>query len=188
MTAMTLDTEEIGRRSQALDTAYRAGNLAEIRELLEDPCDFPNCRQPTGFGCGEFPIEYAIYWSPARLIHEFIILGADVDYPAEDGFPCLIALLSTDREDKYILLDLFLDAGADIHQRGFNDWTPLHYAVSQKDLKAVIYLLNRGADPALKTRIDDFSSALEDAETTGFLEGVTAIKDFIFARSDRDLN
>ncbi|MCR9213978.1 MAG: ankyrin repeat domain-containing protein [Proteobacteria bacterium] len=173
---MTPDTHDIAQRAPALDAAYRSGNLAKVRELLDDPCDFPNCRQPMALGCGDYPIEYAIYWSPARLIHEFIALGAEVDYPAEDGFPCLIALLSTDREDKYILLDLFLDAGADIHQRGFNDWTPLHYAVAQKDLKAVIYLLNRGADPHLKTRIDDFSSPLEDAENIGFYESIDALK------------
>ncbi len=185
---MTSDTESISRRSRALDAAYRAGNLSEIRELLEDPCDFPNCRQPMGLGCGDFPIEYAIYWSPARLIHEFIALGAEVDYPADDGFPCLIALLSTDRDDKYALFDLFLECGADIHQRGINDWTPLHYAVAQKDLKAVTYLLNRGADPHLKTRIDDISSPMEDAETIGFSEGLNAMSTRSASSADPRLN
>ncbi len=185
---MTPDTHDIAQRAPALDAAYRSGNLAKVRELLDDPCDFPNCRQPMALGCGDFPIEYAIYWSPARLIHEFIALGAEVDYPAEDGFPCLIALLSTDREDKYILLDLFLDAGADIHQRGFNGWTPLHYAVAQKDLKAVIYLLNRGADPHLKTRIDDFSSPLQDAENIGFHEGHKAMHRYALKTSQNGIN
>lgn len=49
-----------------------------------------------------------------------------------------------------------------------NDGTPLHRVVWKRDgwadhLEAARVLLEGGADPHVNTRIDDFSSALEDA-------------------------
>ena len=97
-----------------------------------------------------------------------IALGADPNYPDQDGFPSLIAALSSGRADRHEVLRVLLDNGADVDLRGQNDWTPLHYAVGQRDLEAVGMLLRYGADPALKTRIDDCTTSLEDAEGTGF--------------------
>jgi ankyrin repeat protein len=74
------------------------------------------------------------------------------------------------------LLALLLDHGADIHQRGINDWTPLHYAVVQRDLKAIEILLARGADPCLKTRIDEGTTALEEAVRNGLDKIVEVLK------------
>lgn len=164
---MAEDPSELQRRAVALHVAYHAGDLAAIRRLLSDPPGFPNSQQPYELGCAGTPLEYAFCWSSASLIHELLEIGADVNYGVDDGFPALFTLLETDREDKYELLTLLLDHGADIHQRGINDWTPLHYAVAQRDLMAVEILLARGADPHLKTRIDDGLSALEEAERSG---------------------
>jgi len=79
--------------------------------------------------------------------------------------------LSTRRPDKLEVLELLLASGADVGQRGVNDWTPLHYAVVERDAEAVRLLLAHGADPMLKTRIDDCTSPLEDAEAVGFTAG-----------------
>jgi ankyrin repeat protein len=173
---MTTDRRENQRRSLILDRAYRAGNLVAVREGLGDPTDFPNCRQPYELAVGDHPLEYAIYWSPLSFIETLLALGADPNYVADDGFPSLIAALSTDREDRYALVQLLLDAGAPTDQRGLNDWTVLHYAISLRDLHAVQLLLSQGADPTLKTRIDDCTTPLEDAEAIDFSEALEPLR------------
>ena len=46
----------------------------------------------------------------------------------------------------------------------------------ERDIAAVKLLLAHGADPDLKTRIDDCASALEDAEAAGFSEAAALMR------------
>ena len=170
------DRCEIHRRFQAADAAYRAGDVEALRRALGEPPDFPNCRQPFALGLGEYPLEYAVYWSPIAFVAELIELGADVNYPDSSGFPSLVAALSTDRPDRGGILRLLLEKGADVGQRGINDWTPLHYAVVRRDLEAVAMLLAHGADPTLRTRIDDCSTPLDDAQAIDLTEAVELMR------------
>ena len=144
--------------------AFQRGDLEGLRGLLGDPPEFPNSPSPS-LAIGNF-LEYAIYHSPLAFVRTLLELGAAIEYE-HSGFPCLIAALSTERADKRDLLELLLAFGADIEQRGVNDLTPLHYAVSRRDLQAVKLLLDHGADPRARTRIDDCSTPLEDAERNG---------------------
>ena len=97
-----------------IDKAYREGDMKALQVLLGWPEGFPNCLQPYHLAVGDYPLEYAIYWSPFSFIEELIKIGANPNYPSQGGFPCLLAVLSTDRGDKYELLKLLLDKGADI--------------------------------------------------------------------------
>jgi hypothetical protein len=45
------------------------------------------------------------------------------------------------------------------------------------DCKPLQLLLAHGADPDMKTHIDDYSSALEDAEAAGFAEAVALMRE-----------
>lgn len=54
-----------------------------------------------------------------------------------------------------------------MQQRGLNDWTPLHYAVSLDDAEAVEVLLAHGADVDARTRIDDCDTPVQLAESCG---------------------
>jgi ankyrin repeat protein len=58
------------------------------------------------------------------------------------------------------ILRMLLSFGADPNQRGTNDYTPLHMAVDEKNSLAIQILLDAGADPELRTRIDARSSPL----------------------------
>ena len=173
---MTSDRCETYRRHNAAHEAYVRGDLKALRDALDDPPDFPNCRQPFDLAVGDHPLEYAIYWSPADFVCELIRLGADPNYPDPAGFPPLIAAVSARRADRNEILTLLLQNGADIAQRGINDWTPLHFAVAQGDIEAVKLLLAYGADPDLRTRIDDCTSALDDAEAAGFSEAAALMR------------
>jgi len=65
---------------------------------------------------------------------------------------------------------LLLSFGADPNQRGINDYTPLHMAVAERNPLAVHLLLDGGADPELRTRIDECEAPLEMAKAAGLAD------------------
>ena len=125
---------------------------------------------------GENILEYAIYHSPLAFIQKLLALGADPNYGDHAGFPSLIAALSADRPDRQDLLKLLLDHGADVSQRGANDYTSLHYAAATNDVPAIELLLVRGADPGARTNIDDDATPLEEAERGQHRDAVAALR------------
>ena len=162
----------------ALHQAYERGDLAAVIAGLGNPPDFPNCRGPVAVG--EIILEYAIYHSPLAFIRTLLELGADPNYGDHAGFPSLIAALTcADRDDMYEILELLLAHGADIQQRGANDYTPLHWAVSDGNIKAAEFLLAHGADPDARTGIDDYATPLEEAEILGLTEMTEALQKLI---------
>lgn len=173
------------RQALAIDAAFRAGDMAALRAALGNPPDFPRVAMPGGLGVGEAILEYAIYWSSLPFVEALIRRGAEVNYRDHGGFPAVMAALSTDRPDRFALIELLLEHGADLCVHGINDWTPLHHAVWLKDLEAVQFLLARGADPTVAVRIDDRTTALEDAESLGFETAAAAIRDAMGKRTKR---
>jgi uncharacterized protein len=77
---------------------------------------------------------------------------------------------SLGRPDVREILQLLLAFKSDPNQRGINDYTPLHMAVSEHDLRAVDLLLKAGAAPCLRTRIDNCETSREMAEKAGLRE------------------
>ncbi|MGB5526344.1 MAG: ankyrin repeat domain-containing protein [Gemmatimonadota bacterium] len=154
-----------GRDAIALHEAYVRGDLAEVRALLGDPADFPNCRGPSGLG--EIVLEYAIYHSPIPFIGKLLEMGADPDCGDHAGYPSLIAALASARPDRLEILGLLLAHGADIQQRGVNGYTPLHWAAGEDDPQLIDWLLARGADPEARTNVDHYATPLEEAVILG---------------------
>jgi ankyrin repeat protein len=166
-------------RFEAIDQAIKAGDLKALRRAVENPERIFDAALHAAIGpC----LEYAIYHAPLTFIGEILELGADPNPADHAGFPPLIAALScsrahpgsTARPDVLEILQLLLRAGADPNQRGLNDYTPLHMAVAEGNAGAVRLLLAHGADPTLRTRIDDLETAKELAEAVGNAE-LTAI-------------
>ena len=160
------------RKFKRIDDAFRAGDLAALRDAVDDPGVVPNGRMPNTVGpC----LIYAIYHSPLAFIRTLLEIGADPNAAVDDGFPSLIAALcctrdtpgSTKRTDVDDILRLLLSLGADPDQRGINDYTPLHMAVAERNPHAVQILLDGGADPELRTRIDECETPLDMAKAAG---------------------
>jgi hypothetical protein len=170
------DRAAIYRRFQRLNAAYRAGDMAGVKAALSWPEDFPNTPQPMELASGDWPLVTAINLSPLRFIRQLLDLGADPNYEALDGFPSLFAAIDAARTDACDVLRLLLHYGARTDQRGINDWTPLHHAVARRHLPALRALLEHGADPQARTRIDDCSSPLDDALRGGFVEAAAAMQ------------
>lgn len=163
------------KKLQRIDEAFAAGDLEALRAAVDDPARIPNRRLHDAIG---YPLVYAIYHSPFAFIRTLLEIGADPNIPVEDGFPTLIAAIgkindhagSPKRSDVDEVLRLLLKFGADPNQRGINDWTALHVAVNHRSLVAVQILLDAGADPDLRTRIDEYDTPLEMAQRAGFSE------------------
>jgi len=174
-----MDTEEErcaeARRFERIDAAFREGNLDALRQAVEHPAVVPNGRMPDAFGSC---LVNAIYHSPLPFIRTLLEVGANPNAPVDDGFPPLIAALCTVREvpgstrrtDVDEVIRLLLSFGTDPNQRGINDYTPLHMAVAERQPLAVQILLDAGADPDLRTRIDECETPLEMARTSGLVD------------------
>jgi hypothetical protein len=163
-----MTTEGDCRAFERIDAAFREGDMAALC-LAVDPSDLvPNGPLPYGIGpC----LEYAIYHSPLSFIRELLEIGADPNPEDHAGFPPLIAALwNSTRPDTMEVVELLLSSGADPDQRGLNDYTALHVAVVEGNRPAVEVLLAAGANPRLRTRIDDLESPLEIARAKGYSE------------------
>jgi uncharacterized protein len=168
-------------KHRRLDDAFQRGDLEALRAAVDDPASVPNGTMPLTIGSC---LVYSIYLSPLAFIRTLLEIGADPNAPAADGFPPLIAALSCSREalgarrrtDVDDILRLLLSFDSDVHQRGINDYTPLHMAVAERNLAAIQLLLEHGADPDLRTRIDEYETPLEMAEAAGWTDGAALLR------------
>lgn len=177
------------RQFQAIDTAFRTGDLTALRAAVDDPACVPNGPMPLVIGSC---LEYAIYHSPLPFIRTLLEIGADPNPAGHTGFPPLIAALSCcrvlpgspGRAGVPEILELLLAFESDPNQRGLNDYTPLHLAVHENNRQAVEILLKAGANPGLRTRIDDCATPREMTEAAGIhgIAGLLAAQEEQFGR------
>jgi hypothetical protein len=153
--------------------ALREGDREGVRHALDDAPDWPNAREQY---CNDHVLALAVIESPIAFVRELLNLGADPNYDDLTGFPSLINVLSGDRPEKYELLEMLIARGADVNQRGVNDFTPLHVAANQDDDRAIALLVANGADMTARTRIDEYETPLETAEHGHHAKAAAALR------------
>src|SRR5262245_5666036 len=136
----------------AIERALQAGRLSELPATITVLPDYPNVRDRYTWT----PlIITAISKAPVPCVTEIIGTGADVNVEVDDGFPALLNAVMSGRDDRALLVQTLVEAGADLGRQGINGWTALHAAASMDDGEMVALLLRLGADPDARTGIDD---------------------------------
>ena len=85
---MVIDAERFRR----IDRAFKSGDLEALRAAVEDPALVPNGY--LGLGIGSCLV-YAVYHSPLAFVRQLLESGANPNEPVDDGFPPIIAALSS---------------------------------------------------------------------------------------------
>ena len=120
------------------------------------------------------------------FIEALIRLGAQVDYRDDGGFPALMAALSSDRPDRFALIDLLLDHGADIHAHGFKRLDAAAPCGVAERIWRRCGCCWRGAPMRRSApRIDDCTTPLEDARSLGFDAAAAAMHEAMLKAGSR---
>ena len=147
----------------------KTGSTEQLEEVAELTDDFPDGEDDF---TGRRWIRNAVDFGSSRAIAWMLEKKVDLAFSDDEGYPVLLSAIESDRSDKYEILELLLQHGAPPDMRGINDWTPLHMAAARNDVRAVKLLLECGADPTAKTRIDDYATPLEEARMLGSNDAV----------------
>lgn len=98
------------------------------------------------------------YWDNEWEIYDRCRRAIDIIGKLEDDVLHKIILYrNIDCSDKDIddvigLLELFIDAGADVNAKDYDGDTPLHLAVECRDYEIIKFLIENGADPTIKNK------------------------------------
>jgi uncharacterized protein len=153
----------------------RDGGTAELESASNTIDGFP-------FGKDPFHERYwltsAIHSGSLETIRWMIRKGVDLLFRDDEGYTPIHSCVEHDRADKYEILDLLLRSGADVNAHGPNDWTPLHLAAISDDQKAMQILLRAGADPSIRTRIDEYATPEEEARNLGHDDSADFLRKF----------
>ena len=152
---------EANNEYQYLFDLLAEGNLELLEEAEQVIEDFPS-------GVDDFIqrhwITNAIDCGSLGAIQWILSKGVDLSFRDDEGYTPILSAIDRELPDKYEIIQLLIDHGAPINKKGVNDWTPLHLAAVREDLEALRILIANGADISVRTEIDAYATALEEAE------------------------
>jgi len=111
---------------------------------------------------GQTALHGAAYWGAVETTLLLLDRGADVRAPSRDGFLEIHPLRSAvatpdipnpaqDEENVLVMVDLLLDRGADVNARRKDGMTALHTAAWRGHQRVIRRLIERGADPSIRS-------------------------------------
>jgi hypothetical protein len=116
---------------------------------------------------GDHWIIDAIDYGSLKVVQWMISVGASLKFKSETGYPALHTAIDSRLVDKYQILEYLILCGADLNERGVNDYTPAHLASVNNDVRALKILFKHGADFSIATRVDNCATPLEEARMCG---------------------
>ncbi|KAM3958636.1 ankyrin repeat protein mann-cup [Aphomia sociella] len=143
-----------------------AGRLEVLRVLADAGADLD-----AGSDSGSTPVRSACFMTHLDVVRFLVGRGADLHRPNHNGGTCLINSVQSVR-----LCTFLLERGARVDAQDVQLKTALHYAIQEHRAETARLLLDRGADPRLRSRAGD------DALRTACLKGAAHIVALLAAR------
>ena len=162
------------------------GTVDDWEQLAAKFPDFPNGLDNYN-SVGRNWITNAIDCASLECVKWMLTKNVNLHFVESEGYTPLHSCIDRELPDKYEILQLLINGGADINTGAriednnlmtCNSWTPLHMAANRNDLESIKILLNNGADKTLKTIIDDYCTAEEEAMISGNKEAAELIKNY----------
>jgi uncharacterized protein len=146
-----------------LHEAAAAGQLARVRELVEENLAAAKSYSPDGFPVVALAAVFG-HEDVARYLHQ---KGADVNAISKNGTG-YTALTGAVASNHVAIAKWLIESGADVNYRYAKGHSPLLEAAANGNLAIIQALVEAGAD--LHARTDDGKSALNFAEERGHKE------------------
>jgi ankyrin repeat protein len=156
--------------SDSLIRLVQSGSLEGICSAIQDQ---PGCVDLADED-GNTLLDYAIGLRKVGLVRALIVMGAKLDV-ADGTSTYLHDAVDVGGQAGLDIGRALLSGGADTNLLAFNDWTPLHRAAEYGYVDFVKLLLEYGADPNARTRIDERDTPLMTSARAGHVDVVRVL-------------
>ncbi len=145
--------------------AAALGELDTLQEILSKEPELLNAFSPDGFTS----LGLAAFFGRTDVLAWLLEQGADPNIAARNAMavrPIHSGAANRDPETSLTIVRLLVSHGAEVNVSQRGGWTPLHQAADHDQRELVVFLLEAGADPALKSA--DGRTAKDMAKAKGF--------------------
>ena len=146
----------------AIMEVIRASDFEAMNELAECWDEFPCGRDDFH---GRHWITNAIDCGNVEVVSWMLSHGASLPIEVDDGYTVLHSVIERSKDDKYQMMKILIDAGADVNEIGIHGYAPAHHAAVRNDVESLKILHEHRADFSLRTTVDDYATPLEEARS-----------------------